>query len=666
MNQLVADQDHAESVLQSDYFQQALQQHQSGNVTDAIQHYQVLLKKHPQEAQIIYLLGTAYCQSGQLPQAIETLQQAIQLNPSNAFAYNNLGNALQEQKRKQEALECYQQAIKIKPDYVSAFYNQGNLLNELGQPQAALKSYAEALRLQPNYVDALREYGNLLRDSNQVEEALEIYAQALHYEYQNADVHFHRAIALKKLGRIHQALESYLEAARCNPHHASALYNCGNLYLDLARYPQAIERYTLALEAKPEYPEAYLNRGNAQKAIGQMQASLQDYSAAIQLRPEYADAYSNRGNLHKDNGRIQLALADYEQALALRPDYAEVQWNKALLLIVQGQYEQGWALYEWRLRMQSYQINCLQFPLPEWRDLSQIKDQVVLVYTEQGFGDAIQFCRYLPIVRQHCKQLIVLVHRSLLGVLQTLQCDMTLVAKGEQLPAFDSYCPLMSLPFVCHTNLNNIPSDIPYLTATAVKQQQWQERINSSANSASASPLKVGLAWAGSAKHDNDSNRSIALQLLHDLLQVPVSWHSLQKEYRVHDHSSIRKASQLHQHQQQLQDFSDTAALISQMDLVISVDTSVAHLAGAMGKPVWILLPFAPDYRWLLERSDCPWYPTARLFRQSVLGDWTSPIQQIVQALHALLDSHAAGPVQTDTLRPAKAKASKTKQKRGA
>ncbi len=628
------EQQHVVDMTQSAHYQEALQLHQSGNIQQAIQHYQATLEKTPSDAQLMYLLGTAYCQNRELDQAIDLLNQSLALSPHNAFAHNNLGNAYQEKNHKEQALQCYQQAIRIKPDYVSAFYNQGNLLNALGRQQESLSSYAEAIRLQPNYLEALREYASLLRDMGNAEQALEIFAQAILVNHHNADVHFQKAITLKKLGRVYQAIESYLTTIQVDPKYISAHFNLGNLYLDLGENLSAFNCYSKALELKPDNPEAYLNRGNVLKSLRRMQEALNDYSAAININPNYADAYSNRGNLHKDNGRVEPALRDYEKALELRPNYAEVQWNKALLLIVKGDYLPGWELYEWRLRMSSYQVNCQKFPQPEWRDLSEITGKTVLVYAEQGYGDAIQFCRYLIEVKNHCQHLIAQVNVALIPLLNTLAKDIQFIAKGETLPQFDMYCPLMSLPFIYKTTLDTIPAAIPYLYADQARVNQWRNTLPSQ------NSLRVGLVWTGSAKHENDINRSIPLNQLLPLMQLQVEWHSLQKEYRIKDQAALKQCPQLQHHQKDLNDFADTAALIECMDLVITVDTSVAHLAGAMGKPVWVLLPFAPDYRWLLEREDSPWYPSARLFRQKAYGDWQSVVTDVAGQLMQWLASH--------------------------
>lgn len=622
-------QQQSSNVLQSDNFQQALQQHQTGNIAEAMQHYQALLQEHPNESQILYLLGTGYCQTGKSQQAIETLQQSLKINPSNPFAYNNLGNAFKDQQLKDEALNCYNHAVRLKADYESAFFNRAVLLRELQRCDESLASFQEAIRLKPNYIEALRECGNLLRDMNRDEEALERYAQALQIDGQNIEVFFQRAVTFKKLGRLYQAIESYNDMLKIQPDHTNALFNRGNLYLSLGKNKKAAESFTLAIQFNPEYADAYLNRGNAHKLLGQMQASLEDYSKAIQLKSDYTEAFSNRGNLHKDCGRVDLALADYEQALTFQPEFAEVQWNRAILLIVKGEYLAGWQAYEWRLRMPSYQINCMKFDRPEWRDLAEIKNKTVLVYPEQGFGDAIQFCRYLIDLSKLCKKLILVMHQSLVSLMNTLPCELSITVKGDPVPEFDMYCPLMSMPYIFKTTLQTIPAKIPYLFADTARVTQWQQRFSQS------SKRKVGLAWSGSIKHENDAQRSIPLQALSALLgQVEqVEWHSLHKEYRLQDQAAINQHAHLIHHGNELNDFADTAALIECLDLVITVDTSVAHLAGALGKPVWILLPFAPDYRWGLQQPQTPWYPTARLFRQTSYANWESILQTLAYQL---------------------------------
>jgi hypothetical protein len=296
-------------------------------------------------------------------------------------------------------------------------------------------------------------------------------------------------------------------------------------------------------------------------------------------------------------------------------------------MILTGQYEEGWKLYEWRFETKEQKQNHYIFPQKKWRGRDDVDFKKLLIYTEQGLGDFIQYCRYLPLVKQLGTDLIVEAPSALIPLISTLKCEMTIIAKGDRLPEFDAYCPIMSLPYAFNTKVETIPAQVPYLFADEAKTTQWRAKLGQT------NRLRVGLVWSGSTVHKNDKNRSIRLETLEKLLDIPVEWHSLQKEYRDYDLEQLAKHPEIQQHQDNLKDFSDTAALIDCMDLVISVDTSIAHVSGALGKPVWILLHFAPDYRWLLDRDDSPWYPTAILFRQPKLDDWQSAIQSVVESL---------------------------------
>jgi len=606
-------------------FQQTMSYHQAGQFTQAIQGYRNMLNNNPKDAQALYLLGTVYCQTQQADLAIPLLQASVELDPNNPYALNNLATIMQHQ-QPQQALVYFQQATSLLPDYPSAWFNQGNLLARLGQIEPALASLKQAIQLQPDYVEALLAYANLLRDHAQIEQAFPLYQQALQFAPHHGDVYFSLAIAQKLSGQVQQALESYQQCVNLTPDNASAWFNLGNIHLDLNRYQAAIDAYQHALRLRPHYPEAYLNRGNALAGLQQFDAALQDYNQAIALKPNNGDAYCNRGNIYKALNQVDLALANYQQADSMREDYAEAKWNQALMLLVKGDYLPGWALYEWRLKMPSYQQNCQQFAQPSWRGDFAIQDKVLLVYAEQGYGDCIQFCRYLPLLRQRCAKLIVQVHRALVPLIQTLDSDLLVIAKGEALPAFDACCPLLSLPYVFKTTLDTVPALTPYLKTDPKRLKAYK------ASAGKSKTLRVGLAWSGSDKHENDHNRSIPLSQFSSLFDLPIAWHSLQKEYRVHDMQALQ-ASPIQQHQDQLNDFADTAALIQSLDLVISVDTGVAHLAGALNKPLWLLMAFAPEYRWLLSRSDSPWYPSMRIFRQTEMGQWQAVMDEVREQL---------------------------------
>lgn len=325
---------------------------------------------------------------------------------------------------------------------------------------------------------------------------------------------------------------------------------------------------------------------------------------------------------------MTVAEACYDQAISIQPDYADAYWNKALLKILSGDYPTGWALYEWRWQsMQKEHVR--KFDQPLWLGDQPLAGKTLLIYPEQGLGDFIQFCRYALLLQTMAGKVIIETPAPLLALLTTLNGEFTLVEQGRPLPDFDLQCPLMSLPYAFKTTLATIPGTTPYLAVDQYKHRWWRERLGEK------TAVRIGLVWSGGRGYKNDHNRSIPLKQLVPLLALPLEFHALQKEIRQDDAVVLADFENLHCHQQYLADFTDTAALMAEMDLVISVDTSVAHLAGAIAKPVYILLPFNLDYRWLLDRADSPWYPTATLLRQQRAGDWTGVIAQAVELVKA-------------------------------
>ncbi|MCX7077706.1 MAG: hypothetical protein NTZ45_13280, partial [Methylococcales bacterium] len=310
-------------------------------------------------------------------------------------------------------------------------------------------------------------------------------------------------------------------------------------------------------------------------------------------------------------------------------NYANAYWNKSVLHILKGEYLQGWALFEWRWKREECQNKLKNTTKPLWLGESSLKNKTIVIYPEQGFGDYIQFIRYAPMLEQLGAQVILEVPVLLITVVSTLKGQFTFIEKGKELPDFDYHCPVMSLPHAFKTTVDSIPNQVPYFSVNQTKKQTWQARLGEK------SQRRVGFVCSGNSGHKNDHNRSILIQSLQFLFDLPVEFHCLQKEIREEDATFISSQKNIHTYTELFEDFSDTAALIDEMDLVISVDTSVAHLAGAIGKETWILLPYVPDYRWMLERKDSPWYPTAKLFRQSAIGEWGDVINDIKQALQS-------------------------------
>ena len=367
--------------------------------------------------------------------------------------------------------------------------------------------------------------------------------------------------------------------------------------------------------------------GVAQNDKGDSDAAIESCKQALKIRPDYAEAYNNIGNVAKDQGDIELAIDSYNQAINIKPNYAESYWNKSLLKLLIGEYLEGWKLYEWRWKKKPHINTIRSYHQPLWLGDKSIFNKKLLIYPEQGIGDYIQFIRYASIIEELGIKIILEVPLSLLKLCSTLKVQSILIEDGNPLPRFDYHCPVMSLPLALKTTLESIPAQIPYLYADKERKKLWTEKLGNK------TVARIGLVWSGSTWHQNDKNRSLLLEQLTSLLLLPFEFHSLQKEVREIDLKTLIDFPKINQHQDDLIDFSDTAGLIEEMDLVISVDTAVAHLSGAMGKKTYILLPYSPDYRWMLDREDNPWYPSATLFRQPSAGDWDSVISKISQLL---------------------------------
>ncbi len=350
-----------------------------------------------------------------------------------------------------------------------------------------------------------------------------------------------------------------------------------------------------------------------------------------------AEAWIGRGNVYLLRNQSDEAFADIDQALAIKPDHPDAVFNKSLLKLSLGEYGKGWRLYELRWRMSTFTSPNRYFNQPPWLNDADLTGKALLIHFEQGLGDSIHFFRYLPLVmplvtgRDH--RIVLEVQKPLAPLFRNQVAGLEVIASGDDLPDFDFHCPLMCLPLAFHTTVDTIPAQIPYLHADPEKAGAWRDRIRAMAKDRRP---KIGLAWSGNPKFRKDLRRSIPLETLSSIFSAAATWFSLQKDLRDQDRAHLAGNPSLHDLAELLADFSDTAAAVAELDLIISVDTAVAHLAGTMGKPVWVLLPIHPDFRWLRDRADSPWYPTATLFRQSKDGDWTDVLDAVAQAIERL------------------------------
>jgi len=388
-------------------------------------------------------------------------------------------------------------------------------------------------------------------------------------------------------------------------------------------YADALKNLVSALELEPHNPIVYNNLGVCYFSLDQFESALQSYLRAISLDPSYFEAHNNLGNALVKLFQHEEALKSYDQAFALDPSYVEAYWNKALALLQLGRFSEGWVLHESRWAKPSFQPIVRHFPQPIWDGSFSIAGKTLLLHAEQGLGDTLQFVRYLELVLALGAGVVLEVQAPLVLLLDGLFSVEGLIKQGDPLPSFDFHCPLMSLPLAFQTTLTSVPNAVPYLKPSPEKQLFWAEKLGPT------SQLRVGLVWSGDPRHQNDKHRSIALDELLTALPPGCTYVSLQSEIRDSDRQALENCDRLVHFGSELKDFSDTAALCAQMDVVVCVDTSVAHLSGALGKPTFLLLPYNPDWRWLLERSDSPWYPTMQLYRQGQLGSWQSALENV-------------------------------------
>lgn len=582
--------------------------------------------------------GMTLLQLGQTEDAVRALANAIRLEPNDPTLYNDLGVALERAEQKADALAQFERAIQLNPRFVEAHHNRGLLEAALGRYPQALESLDRALALQPNVAAIHANRGNVLADLGRSEEAIASFDKALSLQPRDELTLRRRGQLLLRLQRPSEALASFDKALALAPQEGEAHFLHGVCLALLQDYEGALQSFDRSLALVPNSPEVLNNRGVALGQLGRHEEALESFASAIAAAPGYIEAHTNTANTLTTLQRQAEAVQALDRALAIKPQDSYLQWSKARALLSLGDFRNGWPLYESRLQLEHLRSLQRHADLQRWQGWESLEGRTLLVYAEQGLGDTVQFFRYVPLLEARGARVIVEVQPPLLSLLQTAPTRARILPFDAPLPPFDLATPLLSLPGLLGTELDTIPDSVPYISADPARTASWKDQLRALPG------LKVGLTWQGhveTEKHGGYIGRSFGLAAAAPLAAIPgVTLVSLQKGEAASQRSQVHfgpKVLELTDPQEMgPAEVLDTAALLSALDLVVTTDTFTAHLAGALGVPVWVVLSASPDWRWLTKREDSPWYPTMRLFRQRAAGDWSEVFAQVASELEAL------------------------------
>ncbi|HSZ67062.1 MAG TPA: tetratricopeptide repeat protein [Xanthobacteraceae bacterium] len=500
---------------------------------------------------------------------------------------------------------------------------------EAGDLAKADRLYTAVLQEEPNNFDALHGLGKLSCDCRRFDAALALIQRALTIDPGRADGFSSLGLVFYYLRRLNDALTSFNEGLRLAPDDAELLNQRGVALLELGRCDEALTSFAHALAAEPTSLDALGNYGNALLKLNRPSAAIAAYDRALAIVPRNAGLLTNRAIALRKLDRPHEALMSVTRALASKPDFAQARFVDSLVRLTLGDFRAGWRAYESRWQGRNLAAQRRNFPAPLWLGGGSLEGKTVLLHAEQGFGDTLQFVRYAPLVVRQGAKVVLEVQRELVRLLEGLDGVAAVIARGETLPSFDLHCPLLSLPLAFGTEPATIPAPVPYIAAAGDEIRLWRELLPRGRR-------RIGVAWAGDPAHDNDVNRSMRLKALAPVFDIPdVDFVSLQYKTGEKDVGTLQDFPNLFRLERSFRDFADTAAVVASLDAVISVDSAVAHLAGAMGKELFVLLPLGADFRWLRERADSPWYPTARLLRQTQFGDWSGVIESLAAELRA-------------------------------
>jgi tetratricopeptide (TPR) repeat protein len=648
---------------------QALEHHQQGRLADAEQLYRRVLADDPNHADALHFLGViahqvgrhadavnliglalrqlqdgppradvlnnfaeALRMAGRVPDAVAALRQVVQIEPNYGEAWSNLGLALDTLGQLPDALTAHDRAVQLTPNLPNAHYNRGVTLEHMGRLDEAIDEFEDATKLQPNHLLALNNLGAALTRRGHAPRAITILRKACQINPNYIEGYINLTGALSAAEKFDDAIDVAKRAVQLDPNRAESLNNLGVALDKAKRYHEAVDAYQKAIGLKPNFGLAHGNLGSSYDKLGQSDDAVRCFERAAELIPNNPDVLATLSGVYRTAGRDAESVATADKAIALNPNHADAHGNRAFALLHAGDYLEGFREYEWRWRCKTFSSPVREFERPLW-DGTDPAGRTILVHAEQGYGDVIQMARFIPMLADRGANVLVECVPVLRPLIETCRGVGKVVPTGLKLPDFDLHCPIMSLPRAFNVTIDTLPREVPYLHATDDRKQFWRGLIEPKAAGAK---LKVGLVWGGNVKPD--PRRSASLKAFEPLGEVPgVVFFSLQRDEPAAELKHPPQGIEVTDLGKDIKNFADSAAVLANLDLLITIDSAPAHLGGATGTRTWTLLPVVADWRWLRSREDSPWYPTMRLFRQEKRDDWGPVIDRMKEELKKLI-----------------------------
>jgi tetratricopeptide (TPR) repeat protein len=614
--------------------QKGLDEHHAGRLDAAAAAYAAALEVEPGNVSALRCLGVLRSQQGDVQAALSLLQAAAHFAPEMPEVYNDLGSVLRQRGALEEAVRAFREAIRLQPAFAEAEFNLGLTFEALGRADDALHAYDKSLQANPLRHEARFNRAAIRFRRGQFVSAIADLKEIIAHDGRSIDVGLLLGRAYRENGSWNDAEQLYKALSVAYPDNAEILVHLATCRLVQQRYAAAERSCLQAITLDPDHAEAHFKAGVAQLHQSKATEAAEHLGRAVALRPDNADAVLHYAVALQRTGAIDKAQAGFERALDLAPDNADVHWYLADFLLLRGEYQRGWNEFEWRWRHERFMTPHWEFSQPMWNG-EDIRGKTILIHPEQGFGDMLQFVRYVPMVAELGARVLLGSPPELAHLLaESIDVQGVYVSRA-QLPEFDVHCPLLSLPRIFHTEVETIPARVPYLHADHQANRRWKDSFSSFVGT-----CNVGIIWSGNPGQEHNTHRACRLEQMKPLFAVNgARFFSLQKGAPAAQLREVTETNGVIDLSPQLSDFAETAAVMHNLDLIISTDTGPVHLAGALARPVWLLLSAIPDWRWLLGRDDSPWYPTMRLFRQGGIGKWDDLIGRVARELEAFVET---------------------------